>query len=118
MTFLEIAGDVVETLPTPEPYPAVQWWFKFVPALIGNGFDYGPILIRVDQVRTHRRWSGSRASSCSATCPAARWPTCRSRDRVDACGRVRTATHEPTVVGPVDADAFLPYSYARYDGLR
>jgi hypothetical protein len=31
---------------------------------------------------------------------------------------VRKSTHEPTLVGPVDADAFLPYAYSRYDGVR
>ena len=118
VTFLEIVGDVVETLPTPEPYPAVQWWFKFAPALEGNGFDYGPILIRVDQVRTHssvERVEGKLVLRDLAGCPVADLPVV---DIESIRWTVRTSTHEPTVVGPVDGDAFLPYSYIRYDGAR
>jgi acetoacetate decarboxylase len=118
VTFMEIAGDVAETLPTPEPYPAAQWWFKFAPALIGNGFDYGPILIRVDQVRTHlslERVEGKLVLRDLPSCPVADLPVI---DIESIVWSVRTSTHEPAVVGPVDADAFLPYSYARYDGLR
>jgi len=118
VTFMEINGDVVETLPTPEPYPAVQFWFKFAPALIGNGFDYGPILIRVDQVRTHssvERVEGKLVLRDLAGCPVADLPVL---DIESIVWSVRTSTHEPTVVGPVDGDAFLPYSYARYDGVR
>jgi len=118
VTFMEMAGDVVEVLPTPEPYPAVQWWFKFAPALIGDGFDYGPILVRVDQVRTHsslERVEGKLVLRDLPSCPVADLPV---RELESMVWSVRTATHEPTVVGPVDGDAFLPYSYARYDGLR
>ncbi len=28
---------------------------------------------------------------------------------------VRTSSHEPRIVGPVDAAAFEPYAYSRYD---
>ena len=118
VTFLEINGDVVETLPTPEPYPAMQFWFKFAPALVGNGFDYGPILIRVDQVRTHsslERVEGKLVLRDLPSCPVADLPVL---DIESIVWSVRTSTHEPTVVGPVDGDAFLPYSYARYDGVR
>ena len=52
MTYIEIVGDVTETLPTPEPYEATQYWIKFLPAVTGQGFDAGPLLVRVDQVRT------------------------------------------------------------------
>ena len=115
---MEIGGDVVETLPTPPPYAAAQWWFKFAPALVGDGFDYGPILIRVDQVRTHsslERVEGKLVLRDLASCPVADLPV---RDIESIVWSVRTSTHEPSVVGPVDADAFLPYSYSRYDVVR
>ena len=88
VTFLEIAGDVVETLATPEPYPAVQWWFKFLPALVGEGFDYGPVLIRVDQVRTHsslERVEGTLVAAGPAQLPGGR--PAGARHRVDGVER-------------------------------
>ncbi len=39
---MEIIGDAVEVLPTPEPYSARPWWFKFLLGLSGSGFDAGP----------------------------------------------------------------------------
>ncbi len=37
VTFIEMAGDVAESLPVPEPYPATQFWFKFLPRGRGPG---------------------------------------------------------------------------------
>ncbi len=54
VTFVEIIGDVAEKLPTPEPYENTQFWFKFLPAAVGNGLDAGPFLVTLDQVRTHQ----------------------------------------------------------------
>jgi acetoacetate decarboxylase len=49
---VEIIGDVAGPLPVPEPHPAAQWWYKFMPAVSGSGFDGDPLLVRYDQVRT------------------------------------------------------------------
>ena len=118
VAFIEIVGDVAESLPTPEPYPAVQWWFKFLPAVSGQGFDAGPLLVRVDQVRTHEsveRVDGKLVLRDLDSAPVVDLPVLETESIVWS---VRQSTHEPTVVGPVDPDAFLPYSYARYDGVR
>ena len=118
VTFLEIVGDVVETLPTPEPYPAVQWWFKFMPATVGSGFDAGPFLIRVDQVRSPQlleRVEGKLVLRDLPSCPVVDLPIVETES---IHWTVRTATHEPTMMGLVDADAFEPYSHSRYDSVR
>jgi acetoacetate decarboxylase len=118
VTFMEIVGDIAEVLPTPPPTPAVQWWFKYLPAVSGGGFDYGPILIRVDQVRSPQsleRVEGKLVLRDSPTDWVADLPVLETES---VSWTTRTATHEPKVVGPVDADAFLPFAHARYDVFR
>ncbi|MFD0851244.1 acetoacetate decarboxylase family protein, partial [Actinomadura adrarensis] len=51
VTFAEIEGHVTGKLPVPDPYPARQFWFKFLPAVSGAGFDAGPLLVKMEQVR-------------------------------------------------------------------
>jgi acetoacetate decarboxylase len=115
VTFIEIEGDVVEELPVPEPYPAVQWWFKFMPSVTGRGFDGDPLLVQVDQVRTHtsvERVDGKIELRDLPTCPVVDLPVLEVES---IRWTVRTSTHEPRLVGPVDPDAFEPYAYSRYD---
>lgn len=118
VTFIEIVGDITETLPTPAPYEARQWWFKFSPAVSGVGFDAGPTLIRVDQVRTPEkveRVDGKLVLRDLPSCPVVDLPIVETES---ITWTVRQSTHEPRVVGDVDADAFEPYAHARYDGAR
>jgi len=118
VSFIEILGDVVETLPTPAPYDARQWWFKFLPALSGSGFDAGPTLIRVDQVRTPEsmeRVEGKLVLRDLPSCPVVDLPNLETESIV---WTVRKSTHEPTKVGDVDPVAFEPFSFARYDTVR
>lgn len=118
VSFIEMVGDVAETLPTPAPAPAIQWWFKYLPAVAGEGFDYGPILIRVDQVRSPQsmeRVEGKLVLRDSPTDWVADLPMLETESMV---WTTRTVTHEPTVVGPVDSDAFRPFAHARYDVFR
>ena len=49
VTIIEVAGDVTGDLPVPEPYPVLQFWYKFLPAVSGAGFDAGPFLITLHQ---------------------------------------------------------------------
>jgi acetoacetate decarboxylase len=49
VTIIEVVGDVTETLATPEPYEVVQFWYKFLPAVSGDGFDAGPFLVTLHQ---------------------------------------------------------------------
>lgn len=49
VTIIEVVGDVTEQLPVPEPYEVVQFWYKFLPAVSGEGFDAGPFLVTLHQ---------------------------------------------------------------------
>jgi acetoacetate decarboxylase len=118
VTFIEIVGDVAEELPVPEPYEARQWWFKFMPSVTGSGFDGDPLLVRVDQVRSPQsmeRVEGKLELRDLATDPVVDLPILETESIV---WTVRTATHEPKLVGPVDAAAFEPFAYSRYDLAR
>lgn len=118
VTFVEIAGDVAGPLPVPAPYPARQWWFKFLPAVAGEGFDAGPLLVRVDQVRSPEsveQVDGKLVLRDLASAPVVDLPVVEIESM---SWTVRRSTHEPTLVGPVDAEAFEPYAYSRYDGVR
>jgi acetoacetate decarboxylase len=118
VTCVEIVGDVVETLPVPAPTPARQWWFKFLPAVSGRGFDAGPFLVRVDQVRTFEsveRVDGKLVLRDLPSIPIVDLPVLETES---IRWSVRRSTHEPSLVGPVDADAFEPFAAIRYDGLR
>jgi acetoacetate decarboxylase len=118
VTFIEIVGDVAEELPVPEPYPARQWWFKFMPSVTGSGFDGDPLLVRVDQVRSPQsmeRVEGKLELRDLATDPVVDLPILETESIV---WTVRTATTDPKIVGPVDAAAFEPFAYSRYDLAR
>ena len=115
VTFVEIVGDVVETLPTPAAHPAHQFWFKFQPAVSGVGFDGDPLLVQVDQVRSPelvQRVEGELVLRDSSSAPVVDLPV---RELESIVWTQRTSTHEPRLIGPVDADAFEPFAYARYD---
>ncbi|HXW33450.1 MAG TPA: acetoacetate decarboxylase family protein [Acidimicrobiales bacterium] len=115
VTFAEMVGDITGILPVPEPYPATQFWFKFLPAVDGIGFDAGPILVRVDQIRSPKTLEtveGKLVLRDLATAPVADLPV---DDLISLTWTTRRSSHQPVVVGPVDADAFAPFAAARYD---
>jgi acetoacetate decarboxylase len=61
VTIIEFVGDVTESLALPDPYEVVQFWYKFLPAVSGEGFDAGPFLITLHQTvkpRTHEKIDG------------------------------------------------------------
>jgi acetoacetate decarboxylase len=49
VTIIEVVGDVTASLPVPAPYPVQQFWYKFLPAVSGDGFDAGPFLVTLHQ---------------------------------------------------------------------
>jgi acetoacetate decarboxylase len=115
VTFVEIVGDVVESLPVPEPYPATQWWFKFMPAVSGSGFDGDPLLVRFDQVRqpaTMERVEGKLVLRDEPTAPIVDLPVVET---VSIVWTARSSRNRASVVGPVDPVAFAPFAHARYD---
>ncbi len=115
VTFIELVGDVAGALEVPDPYPARQFWYKFLPAVDGRGFDAGPLLVRVDQVRSpvsRERVEGKLVLRDSATAPVTDLPL---EELVSIEWTTRRSTIDPVVVGPVDPEAFLPFAAARYD---
>ena len=117
VAFIEMVGDVAEALPVPEPYPATQFWFKFLPAVEGPGFDGGPLLVQVNQVRTPvtlDRIEGKLVLRDVATAPVADLPV---EEMVSLTWTTRKSSVNPTLVGPVDADAFAPFAFSRYDNV-
>jgi len=49
VTLIEVVGDVTGELPVPAPYEVLQFWYKFLPAVSGVGFDAGPFLVTLHQ---------------------------------------------------------------------
>jgi acetoacetate decarboxylase len=115
VTFIEMVGEVTESLPVPDPYPATQFWFKFLPAIEGDGFDAGPLLVRVDQVRspeTLERVDGKLALRDTPAAPVVDLPVV---EMVSFTYTTRRSTTNPKVVASVDPQAFLPFAASRYD---
>ncbi len=115
VTFVEMIGDVSQTLPTPEPYPATQFWYKFLPAVQGEGFDGGVFLVRVDQVRSPQSVeavAGKVVLRDLASAPVADLPV---HELVSMTWTKRRSTVDPKVACEVDPQAFAPFAAARYD---
>jgi len=114
VTFIEIVGDVSGALPLPEPQQTSQFWFKFLPATIGEGFDAGPFLVRLDQLRTVESLEGVDGKLVlrdAPSCPVVDLPVLEV-ESIRWARRVAANTYN--LVGPVDADAFLPHAAIRY----
>ncbi|RAY16242.1 acetoacetate decarboxylase [Actinomadura craniellae] len=114
VTFIEITGRLAEELPVPAPYPARQFWYKFLPAVAGPGFDAGPLLVRMEQVRkpeSARRVDGELVLRDLPSCPVVDLPVLET---VSLQWTRRSSDNAPTVAGPVDPVAFAPFAQARY----
>lgn len=114
VTFIEISGRVTGTLPAPEPYSARQFWFKFLPAVEGTGFDAGPLLVRLEQTRkpeSVERIDGELVLRDLPSCPVVDLPILET---VSIQWVRRSSENTPKVVGPVDPVAFAPFAPARY----
>jgi acetoacetate decarboxylase len=115
VTFVEMVGDVTGPLPVPEPYEATQFWFKYLPAVSGVGFDAGPLLVRVDQVRTPvtlEAVEGKVELRDLAAVPVADLPF---EELESFTYTTRSSTVRPAVVAAVDPEGFAPFAAARYD---
>lgn len=115
VTFVEMVGDVSGPLPVPEPYEARQFWFKFLPAVDGHGFDAGPLLVQVDQVRTPETLERVDGKVVLRDLPGAPVADLPVEELVSMTWTVRHSSHQPRVVAEVDPDAFAPFAAARYD---
>jgi acetoacetate decarboxylase len=115
VTFAEVAGTVTAPLPLPPAYETRQFWFKFMPAVSGRGFDGDVLLVQVDQVRTPVSVEAVDAKIVLRDLPSAPLVDLPVEELVSVQWTSRRATTSPRVVGPVDPVAFEPFAAARYD---
>jgi acetoacetate decarboxylase len=114
VTFIEINGRVAGDLPVPAPYPARQFWFKFLPAVEGIGFDGDPLLVRMEQVRKPERVErvdGELTLRELGSCPVVDLPV---RETVSIQWVRRSSEAKPKVVGPVDPAGLIRHVPVRY----
>ena len=114
VTFVEIVGDVNGSLPVPEPQRTSQFWFKFLPAAVGDGFDAGPLMVRLEQTRTVASLEGVDGKLVLRDlpgCPVVDLPVLETESIRWA---MRSSENTYHLVGPVDPVAFAPYAAIRY----
>ncbi|MFE7236653.1 acetoacetate decarboxylase family protein [Streptomyces sp. NPDC057580] len=115
IAFVEVRGAVAEQLPLPEPAEKLDFYFKFLPAVDGEGFDADPVLIhctRHEQVRKLERISGDVVLRESMYDPVADLPV---RRLIDLTIGEKTSDQQGRAVERVSAEALLPYIHQRYD---
>ncbi|MFS8204580.1 acetoacetate decarboxylase family protein [Streptomyces sp. CWNU-52B] len=113
--FVEVRGAVSGPLPLPEPVRKTDFYFKFLPAVDGSGFDGDPVLVhcvRDEKVRRLERITGDVVLRESMYDPVADLPV---RALVGITIGEKTTDQKGTVAGRVDARALLPYIHQRYD---
>ncbi|MEU2715813.1 acetoacetate decarboxylase family protein [Streptomyces sp. NPDC007205] len=115
IAFVEVRGTVGGELPLPEPGRRTDFYFKFLPAVDGAGFDTDPVLVhcvRHETVRRLERVTGEVVLRESAYDPVADLPVLRLREIT--LGE-KSSDQSGRVVERVDAQALLPYVHQRYD---
>jgi len=115
ITYMEVVGDVVERLDLPPTEVVPHYYFKYALAADGEGFDHEPLLVRSVHTRKPKsveRVEGKLVLRDSNFDPVADLPI--ERD-LRTMYTERTAFIAAKAMEKVDADAFLPYVYQRYD---
>ncbi|WP_089100800.1 acetoacetate decarboxylase family protein [Streptomyces hyaluromycini] len=118
VAFVEVRGTVDGPLPLPAPAPKTDFYFKFLPAVDGSGFDGEPLLVhcvREEKVRRLERVTGEVILRESAYDPVADLPVLRL---LDLTLGEKTSDQRGRVAERVDAQALLPYVHQRYDDPR
>jgi acetoacetate decarboxylase len=117
ITYLELDATVTGEREVPDEQHVPHYYFKYLLAPDGSGFDHPPVMVRSLHHRNTRRAESLDAELIlrdSQFDPLADLPVL-SID--DAFVTERTNYIEATVVEQVDPDAFIPYTYQRYDIL-
>ncbi|MFE9555959.1 acetoacetate decarboxylase family protein [Streptomyces sp. NPDC006703] len=115
IAFVEVRGTVAGPLPLPEPTRKTDFYFKFLPAVDGAGFDADPVLVhcvRNEKVRKLERIAGEVVLRESAYDPVADLPV---RRLVEITIGEKTTDQKGRVAERVSAQALLPYIHQRYD---
>jgi len=115
IAFVEVRGAVAGELPLPEPSRRTDFYFKFLPAVDGSGFDLDPVLVhcvRNEKVRRLERITGDVVLRESMYDPVADLPVLRL---VEITIGEKTSDQRGKVVERVAPEALLPYAHQRYD---
>ncbi|MBC3841739.1 acetoacetate decarboxylase family protein [Streptacidiphilus sp. 4-A2] len=115
ISFAEVRGRVAGELPLPEPAEKLDFYFKFLPAVDGSGFDLDPVLVhclRKERVRRLERVDGEVLLRESPFDPVADLPVLRL---LEITIGEKTSDQRGRVVERVSAQALLPYIHQRYD---
>jgi acetoacetate decarboxylase len=116
-TLVEIRGRVVETLPVPPERTKTDFYFKFLPAPDGNGFDDDPALVychKREKARLVERVEGELVLKDSPLDPIA---DLLVRRVVDLSWSERTTFQTGEIHSRVPAEWLLPYVHQRYDDM-
>jgi len=117
VTFLEVTGHVVGTLPTTPDRRRTDFYFKFLPAPDGKGFDSDPALVychRDETTRKVERVDGEVVLRDSRFDPVADLPVRGIREIELA---ERSSVQRGVIHSRVPADWIEPYAHQRYDDL-
>ncbi|UGY90655.1 acetoacetate decarboxylase family protein [Streptomyces gobiensis] len=118
IAFVEVRGVVGGELPLPGETEKLDFYFKFLPAVDGNGFDTDPVLIyctRREKVRKLAAVNGEVVLRESAHDPVVDLPV---RRLVEITLGEKTTDQRGRVAERVSARALLPYIHQRYDDAR
>ena len=117
VTFVEITGRVVGDLPVPPDAQRTDFYFKFLPAPDGKGFDAEPALVycrRDDTTKSLSRVEGEIELRDSRFDPVA---DIQVIDVVEMTLGEKRSVQRGEIVSRVPADWVLPYAHQRYDDL-
>ncbi len=118
ITYLEIRGAVVESLEPADSSDSSRFYFKFMPAPDGNGFDNDPVLVRVrhsGRSRLVERLDGEVILRESPHDPVVDVPVRRLLSVTYAEGDTYTRGE---ILTRVPGEGFLPYMFGKMDDLE
>ena len=116
-TLVEIRGRVVETLPAPPERTKTDFYFKFLPAPDGNGFDNDPALVYCHKQEKHRLLERVEGDLILKDSPLDPLADIVVRRVVDINWSERTTFQSGVIHSRVPAASLLPYVHQRYDDL-
>jgi acetoacetate decarboxylase len=116
-TFAEVAGRVTEVLPNPPDGRRTSFYYKFLPAPDGKGFDAEPSLVycyRDETTRKVENVDGEVILRPSRFDPVADIPVGKIREITIA---ERSSIQTAEIHSHVPSDWLLPFVHQRYDDL-
>jgi acetoacetate decarboxylase len=116
-TFIEVSGTVTEALPVPDDLHRVDFYFKFLPAPDGKGFDAEPALVychRTETARSLARVDGAVILRGSRFDPVAELPV---RRLVSLTLSERRSVQTGEIATRVPGEWIAPFAHQRYDDL-